>query len=364
MAAFFGFVTEAGIVHLAQHNYKAAPYTPLDNLFEPFWAGSARLLPRWISPNAISLFGGVCASLSTLCCVVAGWYASPALYICSGLLILIYMTADAVDGKHARLTQQSTPMGALVDHGIDAFVAFTTGVAICVTVDPSLSSVRIMAAFCAFHTIWFLAQWAELEAGSLDTTGITEGELAAAAVLALPGVVALDVYSWRLPIPGALGGPVPARVLVEWAVFAWSAGSAVAQLATVFLRQRVSHRMPLLHIALHDVVAVLLASTPLYSRSSLLVFLVVGMDACMLMTKIRFTASTHSPWQVVHPELLPFLVLATLQLIGLEVHGLALLGLLAWQALTFLLVWYDSISKICIALDIPFLAPVPKKSTE
>merc|ERR1719291_296377 len=36
----------------------------------------------------------------------------------------LYQTMDAADGKHARRTGQSTPLGALFDHGCDGVVTW------------------------------------------------------------------------------------------------------------------------------------------------------------------------------------------------------------------------------------------------
>jgi len=33
--------------------------------------------------------------------------------------LLLFQTADAVDGKHARNTGRSSPLGQLIDHGLD-----------------------------------------------------------------------------------------------------------------------------------------------------------------------------------------------------------------------------------------------------
>lgn len=35
-------------------------------------------------------------------------------------VLFAYQTLDAVDGKHARATKQSSPLGQLFDHGCDA----------------------------------------------------------------------------------------------------------------------------------------------------------------------------------------------------------------------------------------------------
>ena len=46
---------------------------------------------------------------------VPGW----ALLLC-GLGLFVYQTLDAVDGKQARRTGSSSPLGELFDHGCDA----------------------------------------------------------------------------------------------------------------------------------------------------------------------------------------------------------------------------------------------------
>jgi ethanolaminephosphotransferase len=37
-----------------------------------------------------------------------------------GFAVFMFQTLDAIDGKHARNTQQSSPLGQLFDHGCDA----------------------------------------------------------------------------------------------------------------------------------------------------------------------------------------------------------------------------------------------------
>lgn len=42
-------------------------------------------------------------------------------YLQAALGLFIYQTLDATDGKQARRTGSSTPLGELFDHGCDAF---------------------------------------------------------------------------------------------------------------------------------------------------------------------------------------------------------------------------------------------------
>lgn len=44
--------------------------------------------------------------------------------ILTGLLYVCYHLFDLSDGKHARNTKNSSPLGLLVDHGVDALTSF------------------------------------------------------------------------------------------------------------------------------------------------------------------------------------------------------------------------------------------------
>ncbi|XP_050374012.1 choline/ethanolaminephosphotransferase 1 [Argentina anserina] len=75
-------------------------------------------------PNMITLTGFMFLSTSAL----LGYIYSPRLdsapprwvNLAHGLLLFLYQTFDAVDGKQARRTNSSSPLGELFDHGCDA----------------------------------------------------------------------------------------------------------------------------------------------------------------------------------------------------------------------------------------------------
>lgn len=43
------------------------------------------------------------------------------IYLVNAFCLFWYMTLDAIDGKHARNTKSSSPLGELFDHGIFIF---------------------------------------------------------------------------------------------------------------------------------------------------------------------------------------------------------------------------------------------------
>ncbi len=87
-----------------------------------FWDRLVEVIPAWVAPNAITLAGQVCGIFAA----VTAWAATggmPALYLVSGVLLLAYLTADNVDGAHARRTGQCSPLGEFLDHGLDGIAS-------------------------------------------------------------------------------------------------------------------------------------------------------------------------------------------------------------------------------------------------
>ncbi len=77
-----------------------------------------------MAPNLLTLLGLFCTIASaiiylpfdtTLTQPMPAW-----MYLFSVFMAFMYQTLDAVDGKQARRTGSSSPLGQLFDHGVDA----------------------------------------------------------------------------------------------------------------------------------------------------------------------------------------------------------------------------------------------------
>ena len=95
-------------------------------------------MPLWVAPNVLTALGE-CASTAVLCSRSAGFlcqlvgfvamsYYNPdfetpvpawVYFLCAGGLFA-YQTLDNIDGKQARRTKSSSPLGELFDHVSDA----------------------------------------------------------------------------------------------------------------------------------------------------------------------------------------------------------------------------------------------------
>jgi ethanolaminephosphotransferase len=81
------------------------------------------MMPTWIAPNLITTCGFVCCIAASILTAVYSptlteelpWFV-PAF---CGAAIFVYQTLDNLDGKQARKTGSSSPLGLLFDHGCD-----------------------------------------------------------------------------------------------------------------------------------------------------------------------------------------------------------------------------------------------------
>ncbi|CAN8253680.1 unnamed protein product [Cochlearia groenlandica] len=127
-----GYIGAHGVTALRRHKYSGVDHSYLSKyVLQHFWTRFVTIFPLWMPPNMITLIGFMFLVTSAL----LGYVYSPRLdsppprwvHFAHGLLLFLYQTFDAVDGKQARRTNSSSPLGELFDHGCDALAcAFET----------------------------------------------------------------------------------------------------------------------------------------------------------------------------------------------------------------------------------------------
>nr|XP_048319121.1 choline/ethanolaminephosphotransferase 1 isoform X2 [Ziziphus jujuba var. spinosa] len=120
-----GYIGPHGVAALHRYKYSGVDHSYLAKyVLQPFWTRFVKIFPLWVPPNMITLTGFMFLVISAL----LGYIYSPRLdsapprwvHFAHGLLLFLYQTFDAVDGKQARRTSSSSPLGELFDHGCDA----------------------------------------------------------------------------------------------------------------------------------------------------------------------------------------------------------------------------------------------------
>lgn len=98
-------------------------HSTLSRWLNPWWEWAARRVPASVAPNTLTVAGSLAMVLPTLLQL----WLSPTLtatqpwWACLAALlgILVFQTLDALDGKQARRTRSSSPLGSWLDHALD-----------------------------------------------------------------------------------------------------------------------------------------------------------------------------------------------------------------------------------------------------
>ena len=127
----FKSFTESQKKGLLNYKYKGTDNSFIYvNITNPIYVSISEKLPLWLAPNLITFSGYIAMFIA----YILNYYYSPDcksdtipswLYIYNGLAIIFYQALDAIDGKQARRTNTSSPLGLLFDHGFDSINTIT-----------------------------------------------------------------------------------------------------------------------------------------------------------------------------------------------------------------------------------------------
>eukprot|EP01132_Coremiostelium_polycephalum_P001515 gene1515-1907_t len=201
MTTYFKYISEKGIANLAHYSYSG-----VDNSFcgkhflKHWWNYAVEYTPLWLAPNVITLAGLFCNIgmylIMYFYCPTLTEAAPRWAYFVIAFLIFAYQTLDNVDGKQARKTKTSSPLGELFDHCCDAL-----SVAMFAVVMAATLRIGYKWAFISFIVgIWpfYMAHWEEYHAGILvlgEFNGPTEAQVLFIIIELLTGIFSSDIWT-------------------------------------------------------------------------------------------------------------------------------------------------------------------------
>lgn len=113
-----------------------------------------------------------------------------------GVSYLIYRMLDEMDGKQARKTGNSSPLGLLFDHGCDSFTTALVTIMIMKLVQVGNSGLVMLPLIAATQSFYF-ATLEEYYTGGLYLgvgNGVTDGSLGLIALFMYAGYAGNDVF--------------------------------------------------------------------------------------------------------------------------------------------------------------------------
>uniref|UniRef100_A0AAQ6II19 Choline/ethanolaminephosphotransferase 1 n=1 Tax=Anabas testudineus TaxID=64144 RepID=A0AAQ6II19_ANATE len=210
---------------LEEHRYSSAGRSLLEPLMQRYWEWLVARVPSWIAPNLITIIGLATNVFTTLVlvyyCPTATEQAPLWAYLLCAVGLFIYQSLDAIDGKQARRTNSSSPLGELFDHGCDSlstvFVVLGTSIAVQLGTNPDWMF------FCCFAGMFmfYCAHWQTYVSGTLrfGIFDITEVQISLAGLQMLTATVGPCLWNMMIPVLNIQMKMVPAICTLLGAIF-------------------------------------------------------------------------------------------------------------------------------------------------
>ncbi|KAM0686286.1 hypothetical protein COBT_002494, partial [Conglomerata obtusa] len=171
--------------HLKNYKYSATDNSICSRLFlNRYYNFIVEFVPLWVAPNVLTLIGLILSLTSlTITLITDATLCNqkyPIIKLINAFLLFTYQSFDAIDGKQARRTNSSSPLGQLFDHGCDALVCFSTAITVSSSLGLGLNSYFTLFLF-ALISIYYLCSLEEYATGHFYLgyiSGPTEGILA------------------------------------------------------------------------------------------------------------------------------------------------------------------------------------------
>eukprot|EP00211_Chloroparvula_japonica_P006556 CAMPEP_0119119896 /NCGR_PEP_ID=MMETSP1310-20130426/1188_1 /TAXON_ID=464262 /ORGANISM="Genus nov. species nov., Strain RCC2339" /LENGTH=386 /DNA_ID=CAMNT_0007109355 /DNA_START=77 /DNA_END=1237 /DNA_ORIENTATION=- len=205
-------ISEQGIRNLRLYKYSGDDQSlVVKYVLRDFWNWLLTFFPLWLAPNLITAVG--------FSCVMAGYFAfvtsvpnftedGPTwLYFFLPVMIFTYQILDNLDGRQARRTGTSSPLGELFDHACDSLYAtFSLATTI------HIFGLDIFQSFVAYYLMavipFYVSHWEEYYAGVLvlgKFVNPTEAQLLQCVGFLFVGILGRSACSEDVELPFGYG---------------------------------------------------------------------------------------------------------------------------------------------------------------
>jgi len=206
--------------HLAgfdQYKYSAIDTSPLSKyVMHPFWNACVKICPMWLAPNLLTFVGFLFTVANWVLLTYYDYYyfASSSGYphipgwvwLACAINHFLAHTLDGIDGKQARRTQSSTPLGELFDHGLDSWTSFFIPAVLYSVfgrVEYTISPLRLYFCLMVVLITFLSSHWEKYNTGILYLPwGYDVSQLAAFLIYVVTFVGGYEF--WKFALPGGI----------------------------------------------------------------------------------------------------------------------------------------------------------------
>lgn len=170
--------------YTSRQQYSSIDSSPLSNyVMHPFWNQCVKLVPMWMAPNVLTFTGFMLTIMNALMLSFFDYSFEASSNVhpnVSSIPRWVWLacafnhfsahTLDGIDGKQARRTRSSGPLGELFDHGLDSWTSLM--IPFCVYSmfgrgDYSLPPLRMLFIFWTIYVTFYLSHWEKYNTGIL-----------------------------------------------------------------------------------------------------------------------------------------------------------------------------------------------------
>lgn len=156
---------------LSEHKYSCSSTSLLDPLLQPWWNWLVSKIPLWLAPNLITIIGLIINILTTLILILYSpdGTSPPPRWTCllCAFGLFVYQSLDSIDGKQARRTNTSSPLGELFDHGCDSISTIFVALSACISCQLGHFPNWLFFQCFSAITLFYCAHWQTYVSGTL-----------------------------------------------------------------------------------------------------------------------------------------------------------------------------------------------------
>jgi len=209
------YCPDDALENLRNYKYSAVDKSYVSKyILKPYWEFCTKLFPLSMAPNLITLTGFSFMIINLIFAIIFvpdlegptyRWF-----YISCSLGLWLYSTFDNVDGKQARRTKQSSPLGELFDHGCDSLNCAVGSIVEAAALGLGQSYYTYIFTMITIFTFFF-STWENFYTGRLYlgyVNGPTEGLILGTVIMFLSGIFGPEM--WWKPLSHYFGSWVEA----------------------------------------------------------------------------------------------------------------------------------------------------------
>lgn len=229
--------------------------------------------------------------------------------------MFVYQTLDAIDGKQARRTGSSSPLGELFDHGCDSlstlFVALATVIAVQLGQYPTVMLYQCLAGSILFYT----AHWQTYVTGTLHfgKFDVTEAQFTIICIHLLSALFGNSIWSAIIPLGiiqielrmlvvlFTLGGAMTLTLSYLVTICYW--GGVGKNGSTIAGTSIISPLSPIASVVATAVIIYIKSPTNLYENNPCLYLLTFGLIIAKVTNKLVVAHMTKDEVKTLDPTL-------------------------------------------------------------